>query len=213
MPVRKLFWEFPYETQISARVTSVNKDTITLDKTIAFAFSGGQHSDAGTIAGYEIIEAKKEGREIYYTLPADHSLNEGDDVFMKIDWEKRYRMMKLHFAAELVLEIIYQDFNRPEKIGADITAEKARVDFFWEGKISDVFSHLKNKVQYLIDADLEIISGFVDGEKEERYWQIEGFARVQCGGTHLRKTAEIGSITLKRNNIGKGKERIEIYLS
>jgi alanyl-tRNA synthetase len=35
---------------------------------------------------------------------------------------------------------------------------------------------------------------------------------VPCGGTHIKKTGEIGAIALKRNNIGKGKERIEILL-
>ncbi|MDD3439550.1 MAG: hypothetical protein PHI04_09080 [Clostridiaceae bacterium] len=41
---------------------------------------------------------------------------------------------------------------------------------------------------------------------------IEGFAKVPCGGTHLKKTGEISSISLKRNNLGSGKERIEIYI-
>jgi len=45
-----------------------------------------------------------------------------------------------------------------------------------------------------------------------RYWEIENFSKVACGGTHIKKTGEIGQITLKRNNIGKGKERIEIVL-
>ena len=44
-----------------------------------------------------------------------------------------------------------------------------------------------------------------------RYWEIEGFARVPCGGTHLKRTGEVGNIALKRKNIGKGKERIEVY--
>ena len=42
--------------------------------------------------------------------------------------------------------------------------------------------------------------------------RIEGFSRVSCGGTHVKSTAEVGHITLKRVNVGKGKERIEIYL-
>ncbi|CZO41432.1 alanyl-tRNA synthetase [Legionella pneumophila] len=45
-----------------------------------------------------------------------------------------------------------------------------------------------------------------------RYWEIEGFSKVSCGGTHVKSTAEVGYITLKRSNVGKGKERIEIYL-
>jgi Ser-tRNA(Ala) deacylase AlaX len=64
----------------------------------------------------------------------------------------------------------------------------------------------------MIEANQEIISAFSDEEKEERYWEIRGFARVPCGGAHLRRTGEIGEIELKRKNPGKGKERIEIYL-
>jgi len=47
-----------------------------------------------------------------------------------------------------------------------------------------------------------------------RYWEIEGFAKVDCGGTHIRKTGEIGDIILKRGkSLGSNKERIEIYLN
>jgi len=126
---RKLFWEDPYLKEINARVTSVNDHVITLDKTIAYAFSGGQASDSGTINEYKIIEAKKIGKEILYTIDPNHSLEVNDEVIVKTDWDKRYKIMKLHFAAEIVLELIYQNFNRPEKIGANITEDKARLDF------------------------------------------------------------------------------------
>ncbi|HLT78007.1 MAG TPA: hypothetical protein VKZ87_11510 [Ferrovibrio sp.] len=42
---------------------------------------------------------------------------------------------------------------------------------------------------------------------------MRDFAAVPCGGTHLRRTGEIGAIRLKRVNIGKGKERVEIALA
>jgi alanyl-tRNA synthetase len=64
----------------------------------------------------------------------------------------------------------------------------------------------------IIASNLEIITGFEDENSEQRYWAIAGFSRVPCGGTHVRRTGEIGSIRLKRDNIGKGKERVEIYL-
>lgn len=212
MTVRKVFWENPYLTEIEAKVASVNNNVITLDKTVAFAFSGGQQSDAGTIGGFQIMEAKKEGKEIFYMIEQNHNLSLDQNVLVAIDWEKRYRLMKLHFAAELILELVYQNYNHPEKIGANITVDKARVDFFWKGNISEIFPELMSKVNNLIDSDLEIISDFSDAENEKRYWKIEGFAQVPCGGTHLKKTGEIGSIALKRNNLGGGKERIEIYL-
>ncbi len=58
---------------------------------------------------------------------------------------------------------------------------------------------------------MKILKAFESNEM--RYWEIEGFSRVSCGGTQVRSTGEIGSIRPKRNNIGKGKERIEIYLN
>jgi len=69
-----------------------------------------------------------------------------------------------------------------------------------------------DKINNLIDSNLDIESNFDDEETESRYWKIEGFAKVPCGGTHLKKTSEVGSISLKRNNLGGGKERIEIFL-
>ncbi|WP_271808891.1 alanyl-tRNA editing protein [Clostridium beijerinckii] len=212
MAVKKVFWENPYLTEIESKVKSIDNNVVTLDQTIVFAFSGGQQSDSGTIGGVKIIEARKEGKEIFYTLEQNHNLKPNQNVMVEIDWEKRYKLMKLHFAAEIVLELVYQNYNHPEKIGANITEEKARVDFFWNGNISEIFPELMNKIKNLIDSDLDIISTFEDEETERRYWLIEGFAKVPCGGTHLKKTGEICSISLKRKNLGGGKERIEIYL-
>lgn len=212
MGVEKVFWENPYLTEIEAKVTSVNNNVITLDKTIAFAFSGGQQSDSGTIGGFEIIESKKDGKEIFYTIEQSHNLMSNQNVIVIIDWEKRYRLMKLHFAAEIILELVYQNYNHPEKIGANITVDKARVDFFWNGNISEIFPELMDNAHNLINSNLNIVSAFEDEENEKRYWYIEGFAKAPCGGTHLKRTGEIGSISLKRNNLGRGKERIEIYL-
>jgi Ser-tRNA(Ala) deacylase AlaX len=212
MPMEKLFWKDPYMTEVKAKITEQKVGIIRLDKTIVFPFSGGQQSDSGTINGFEIIEARKEGNEISYRIQESHGLRVGDEVNLKIDWQKRYRLMKLHFAAELVLELVYQNCNRPEKIGANITEEKARVDFIWKGNISEIFSMLMGKINSLVNENLEIISDFSDEGNEIRYWEIKGFAKVPCGGTHLKRTGEIGTIKLKRSNLGKDKERIEIYL-
>ena len=211
MPVEKLFWKDPYLTACSARVTSVDADRITLSHTVAYAFEGGQQSDTGTIGGYEILQAERDGFEIFYTLPSNHNLCKGDEVEVRIDWATRYRIMRLHFAAELVLELVYQNFGHPEKIGANITHEKARVDFAWEGNIASTFDFLNAALKKLIEADHPITCDFDDTENEHRFWRIEGFAQIPCGGTHVRSSKEVGGLTLKRVNPGKGKERIEIY--
>ncbi|MBE0616387.1 MAG: alanyl-tRNA editing protein, partial [Proteobacteria bacterium] len=100
-----------------------------------------------------------------------------------------------------------------EKIGANITRDKARIDFAWEGNISQVFPFLGREIERLVQADRPIVSRFRDVATQTRYWEIEGFARVACGGTHPRSTGEVGGIRLKRANPGRGKERIEIFLA
>lgn len=209
---RKLFWESPYLTRLDTRITSVNGDEITVAETIFYAFSGGQESDAGTIGSHLVVQARKEGKGIVYTLERGHDLKPGDAVSMEIDGERRYRLMRLHFAAEIVLELAYQNLQSIKKIGAHIGQDKARIDFEWGDNIANAFPLLKTKAVAIINANHDIVSAFSDEENQRRYWKIDGFARVACGGTHLRKTGEVGAIELKRKNVGKGKERIEIYL-
>lgn len=212
MPVRKLFWEDPYLAACDAVVAGAEGGEITLDRTVAFAASGGQASDIATISGIPVLTARADGLEIRYELPAGHGLSAGDSVNVAIDWPTRYRLMRLHFAAELVLELVYQRFGRPTKTGADISPVRARLDFAWDGNITSVFPVLEAELARLVAADLPITSAFEDERTQRRYWEVAGFARVPCGGTHPRSTGEVGAVALRRENPGRGKERIEIRL-
>jgi Ser-tRNA(Ala) deacylase AlaX len=209
---RKVFWENPYLTELEATITNVVNNDVMVDQTIFYAQSGGQESDHGVINNHRVIEARKEGKEIVYTLEDGHGLQPGDRVKMVIGWERRYQLMRLHFAAEVILELVYQKLEGIEKIGAHIAQDKARIDFIWNGNISKMFPMLEQEATRIIESNQEIESAFSDEETEKRYWKVPGFSQVPCGGTHLKRTGEIGKITLKRNNIGKGKERIEIYI-
>ncbi|MBY0377695.1 MAG: alanyl-tRNA editing protein [Gammaproteobacteria bacterium] len=210
---KKLFWQDPYLSELQTTVVRVQGNQITVAETIFYAFSGGQESDEGTIADYRVIEAKKNGKEIIYTLNDGHALKAGDRVKMAIDWPRRYRLMRLHFAAEVILELVCQRFPHIIKVGAHIAADKARIDFEWGESLSPVLVLLQQAAQTIIDADQPIISAFSDEANERRYWKINEFSQVPCGGTHIKKTGEMGAISLKRKNPGKGRERIEIYVN
>lgn len=209
---RKLFWTDPYQTTLATTVARVDGAQVWLQDTIFYAFSGGQESDAGTVGAWPVLQAQTQGLDIVYTLPAEHDLQAGAAVQVEIDWPRRYRLMRLHFAAELTLETIYRDFAGVEKIGAHIAADKARIDFALPEPITPHLPAILAKVQGLIDADSAIISAFADEVQQRRYWEVAGYCQVPCGGTHLRRTGEVGRIALKRKNIGKGKERVEITL-
>lgn len=209
---RKVFWEDPYQTALDTRIAGVCGDQVTLEATIFYALSGGQESDAGSIGGRPVLAARKEGREIFYTLAPQHGLQAGQEVRVEIEWARRYRLMRLHFAAELVLELAYKTLDGAEKIGAHIAADKARIDFVWPHSVAPLLPQLTAQAQAIVAADHAIISAFADEQNERRYWELPGFARVPCGGTHLKRSGEVGTLRLKRNNIGRGKERIEIFV-
>jgi Ser-tRNA(Ala) deacylase AlaX len=208
----KRFWTEPYRTSLETAVASVAGEIVTLAETIFYAFSGGQESDAGSIGGHAVREARKDGDTIFYRLPPGHGLRAGDSVTVAIDWERRYRLMRLHFAAEIVLEIACRSLPGVAKTGAHIAADKARIDFAWAQSVAPLLPDMAGAANEIVAWDMPIVSAFSDEARGRRYWEIAGFARVPCGGTHLHRSGEVGRIALKRRNIGKGKERIEVLL-
>jgi alanyl-tRNA synthetase len=210
MPTHKRFWDDPYLAQMEARVAVVDGCEVALDATIFFALSGGQESDQGSIGGFPVLQATKGATDIWYTLPEGHTVCAGQTVEVEIDWARRYQLMCLHFAAELVLELVYRQLPGIEKIGAHISQDKARIDFSLPESIAKYLPDIAAAANAVVVANLPIVTGFEDSASERRYWMIEGFSRVPCGGTHVRRTGEVGTISLKRKNIGKNKERIEI---
>ncbi|WP_419421509.1 alanyl-tRNA editing protein (plasmid) [Legionella sp. D16C41] len=209
--MRKIFWDNPYQHILKTKVTSVEGNRILLKETIAFSFSGGQESDKAYINGHLVIQSEIEDKFIYYILNEGHGLSAGDDVTLKIDWPRRYKLMRLHFAAELILELVTRKLGA-EKIGSHIAESKVRIDFFYDKNIASIFEELLIDYNKIIFADMPIKTGFSDEANLRRFWEIEGFSKVPCGGTHVKSTAEVGFVYLKRKNIGGGKERIEITL-
>jgi len=210
--MHKVFWDDPYQVELESTVSRVDGPCIELEETIFYAESGGQESDAGTIGGIPVIKAEKQGLSIVYRLEHEPNFQVGAVVTTQIDWARRYALMKLHFAAEVILEVVTHRFPEMTKVGAHISADKSRIDFEWHESIKPMLPELQQQAQSVIDSHADIISDFSDTSEQRRYWKVEGFAQVPCGGTHLKNTSEVGRIQLKRKNIGKGKERIEIGL-
>lgn len=227
--MRKVFWDDPYQTILDTAVIEIQGNEILFKETIAYSFAGGQESDKATINGIPIVTSRKAGINIYYTLPEGHGLSAGEKVTMEIDWSRRLKLMRLHFACELVLVIVNRLFGRkkpheelvpeeidiigPEKTGAHMAETHARVDFKLDENIGAYLPAIQEEYRRIIDADLPIEKGFIDEERQLRYWRIKGFATVPCGGTHVRSTAEVGMAIFKRDRVGKGVERIRIEMS
>lgn len=228
--MRKVFWDNPYQHILETTVYRVDGNSVVLLETIGFSECGGQESDRVTINDIEVISSRMDKCSpflIYYTLPEGHNLVAGARVVMKIDWLRRNRLMRLHFTCELILVLMNRLFNKtpdgvelkPEEIdtvikkrGAHITEDAARIDFECAVNISEYFPKILEEYNKIIAADLPIEKGFLDEANQIRYWRLPRIATVPCGGTHVRSTAEVGPIKLKRDRANKGVERIRITL-
>ncbi len=209
--MRKLFWKDPYKKECRAKVKKIDGRKVVLNQSIFFAFSGGQTSDKGTIGGIEVEKAEKD-KDIVYTLKEEPTFSEGEEVEVKIDWDFRYKLMKLHSAAHIVYEIFKETAGRKKIIGSNISGKKGRIDFEMDENLNEYLPQIQKKTNELIQKNLKIETYEDEIEKGKRWWEIPGKWKMPCGGTHVKKTSEIGEIELKRKNIGAGKERVEIYL-
>jgi alanyl-tRNA synthetase len=212
----KLFWEDPYLTECKAKVTGINGNKVKLDKTIFYAFSGGQESDDGTINGIKVKEAVKKGDketiiDIEYTLEEEPNFEVGDEVEVKIVGEKRKKLRDLHSAAHLLYYIVTGKLGKLKIMGSNVSSEKSRMDFHYETPVTDLLPEIEESLNKFILEDHQIIMKD-DPEKEDLRWWTCGEWKMPCGGTHIKSTGEIGKVKLSRKNKGQGRERIEISL-
>lgn len=225
-----LFWDDSYLTLLDTTVLAVEGNAVILKDTIAYAEAGGQESDRAKINNIAVLESKldPEKRFITYILPENHGLKPYTAAHIEIDWIRRYRLMRLHFACELILILMNRHFGKKqegeellpreidhlgiEKVGAHMSEDKGRVDFALSENVEKYFPILLSEFKAIIDADFLIETGYMNREKRQRYWRIEGLATVPCGGTHVKSTSEIGYVNLRRKRANKGVERIYITL-
>ncbi|HIJ10441.1 TPA: alanyl-tRNA editing protein [Candidatus Woesearchaeota archaeon] len=215
--MKKLFWDDPYQTECTATVTEIDGNMVKLDQSIFYAFSGGQLSDEGTIGGITVIEAKKEGDkedivDIVYTLEREPDFKVGDTVDVKIDEKRREKLRKLHSAAHIVYYIVIDILGKVKINGSEIQPEKARMDFGYDKPLAEKLPEIEKAVNVFIAGNHDIAM-LPDTEKSDLKWWTCNNWKMPCGGTHVKNTTEIGPLRLSRKNKGKGRERIEMYLT
>ena len=219
--VEKLFYQDPYMKEAEAKVTKIEGNRVWLDRTIFFAFSGGQESDSGKISGIDVADVQVDGDDIVHVLSNEPGFSEGDTVKLELDWDKRYKIMKLHSAAHIVFGFIGPKMNKPKIIGSNISHDKARIDFEYEESIKPLLDDTEKEINHNLSQNLAIKVHDDPDVKGKIWWKMVfgekltdmHVMKMPCGGTHVKSTEEIGKIRLKRVNIGKGKERVEVTLA
>lgn len=213
MIVERLFWEDSYLTECEAKVTHLEENKVRLDKTVFYAFSGGQISDTGTINGINVISARIiDNYDIEYELEEKPNFQVQDIVKVEIDWDKRYELMKLHTAQHIAANFFENRTNVRETLGGNIRKGKATLTYPVDEPITEILKELETKVNEFINQDHKVECWLDKDNSNRRNWKCAEF-ECGCGGTHVKSLKEIGKIKLKRRNGGKGKEEIEVTLA
>ena len=230
----KLFEENAYLKEFKARIVEINKEekTIELNSTAFYAKSGGQPGDIGEIIfeekSIEVVDTIKKDNKIINIINEIEGLDKGIEIIGKINWEKRYKHMKMHRALHLMCSVIPLGVT-----GGQIGYEKSRLDFNDPDKKIQK-EELEEKLNSLIKDNHQITSEMIDGkilnEQPElirtmsvRPPQIDGKIRLikignidlqPCGGTHVKSTREIGKIKIgKIENKGRMNRRVNILIN
>ncbi|MBO3801110.1 MAG: alanyl-tRNA editing protein AlaXM [Thermoproteota archaeon] len=230
----KLFMKDSYLKACEATIQRVENNNIILNRTIFHPLSGGVSNDLGKIIyqkyEYNIVEVRedKESETIIHTIGTAPKLKVGDIVRCELDWDRRYRLMKLHTAAHILSAIMYNKYNalitgghiEPEEAKDDYSIEKADRSLFEEAirEVNEIVSRaIEVKVYFLPREEALRIKGVVKlaerappNLKELRIVEIPGVDIQADGGPHVKNTSEIGRIVLSKVE-NKGKNRKRVY--
>jgi alanyl-tRNA synthetase len=209
---KKLFNDDPYLTSFKAMVVKVDGDAVELDKTAFFPEGGGQVGDTGVIGGVRVVDTRKDNGTVQHVLEAPPVFRVGDEVEGVIDWDRRYRIMKLHSAAHIMEYFFWKTIGEIDRVGSRVDEKKDRADYVYEGRLpAEGLAKAQEDTNSFLSEDHEITIHPDPERPEIRIWRC-GPVEMPCGGTHVRNTSEIGVVKLKRKNPGKGVERVETSL-
>ena len=233
--VKRAYYDDSYQKTLSATVTAVDGEWLELDQTIFYPLGGGQPGDTGTLTGpdgrsFRILDTRKSpaDNQVRHQLDtADHSLQPGDRVDTELDWDRRYKHMRMHTSMHLLGSLIPVPVT-----GGSVGADKSRLDFdLGEHQIDK--EDLTRRMNALVaaahpvafgtitDAELDAQPELVRtmsvqpprGVGDIRTVRIEEVDFQPCGGTHVRNTSEIGAVRVSKiENKGKRNRRVHLVL-
>jgi misacylated tRNA(Ala) deacylase len=224
-----VFRNDPYLAAAEARVVAVRGETVELDRTLFYPTGGGQPGDTGRIGGFRVLDTRKGEApdSILHVMEPGFQLQENSFVRISIDWDRRYRHMRLHTALHLLCAVV-----KAPVTGGRMAEDKAHLDFDIEmdklvkediesGVNALVAASHETRHQWVSDAELDARPELVKtmsvapprGEGRVRLLEIPGVDLQACGGTHVRNTSEIGALAVARiRSEGKRNKRVTLVL-
>ncbi|WP_338600837.1 alanyl-tRNA editing protein AlaXM [Sulfolobus tengchongensis] len=225
----ELYLNDSYIKEFEGKVIKIENNFVILDKTAFYPGGGGLENDIGFLINengekINVTEVKRENGEILHKIDSS-SLKVGDKVKGIINWDRRYRMMRLHTASHIIAALAYTKFGALIT-GGHISPDQAKDDFNVENK--DVLNELINEANEIVKKGIDVKVYFLPREEALmipaivklagrnppqipiwRIVEIPGIDIQADGGPHVKNTKEIGEIVLlKVENKGKGRKRV-----
>ena len=228
---KQLFREDSYLKECTASVTSTAENLVRTDQTIFYPLGGGQPGDTGEMSWdggrASVVDTRYVDGDIAHVLEEGAALPpSGSEIQLKLDWDRRYRHMRMHTAMHLLGSILHYGVT-----GGNISADKSRLDFDMEDTVDKdaVGAALAELVaanhpiscrwisEEELDANLELVRTMSvqppRGKGAIRLLEIENVDLQPCGGTHLQSTAEVGAVRIgKVEKKGRQNRRVNIHL-
>ena len=232
-----LFRDDAYLKSCDAIVTAIDERGFQTDATVFYPTGGGQPGDTGRLVleSGEIVEIsdtrKGDGPDGIIHVPGSGSaaLKVGARGKLEIDWERRHRLMRMHTCLHLLSVLVPYPVT-----GGQVSDGKGRLDFDMADSIPDKDT-LTAKLNELITGDHAVTARWITDEEllnspdlvktmavkppmglgKVRLIEVAGIDKPldlqACGGTHVARTGEIGSVSVvKIENKGKQNRRVNI---
>lgn len=233
-----LFRDDSYLQKAAATVVAITPEGgIVLDRTNFYAASGGQPGDSGTLLladGSSItiataIHPDGDKTAIVHVPTEGSALPAlGEQVTARIDWDRRYRLMRMHTALHLLSVV----FAYPVT-GGSIGEDKGRLDFDMP-EVPDNLPELEAQLNAMVTAAHDVTQEWISdaemaanpdliktmnvkppmGQGRVRLIRIGSIDLQPCGGTHVRNTREIGPLSIgKIEKKGKQNRRVSLFFA
>jgi misacylated tRNA(Ala) deacylase len=209
---------------------------VALDRTAFYPGGGGQPNDTGWLlvdgASLPVVKVKREGEHIWHwlapeaALPAVGALVEG-----RLDWERRYALMRTHTALHILCGVVWRDYGA-QVTGGNMEPLEGRMDFEFATLRAELVGEIEAKCNAEVAAAHDVrvkilprdeafqipdlirtkINLLPEGISEVRTVEIVGLDLQADGGTHVANTREVGTIRVTDYK-SKGAINKRIYIS
>jgi Ser-tRNA(Ala) deacylase AlaX len=225
-----LYFDDSYLKEFDAVVTSVDGVNVVLDQTAFYPTSGGQPHDTGKLVvngkEYEVADVKKSDTGVVHVVD-QQGIKAGEKVRGIIDWERRYRLMRMHSAAHVLCATVHT-LTGAFVNGKQLDLQQSKIDFTLEQFDRNAIQQFGDHANATISNGAPIKMSFMKREDAMKLpdlvklaekmppnvpeWRIVDIVGVDiqpCGGTHVKDIREIGKIrVIKAENKGVTKRRM-----